>query len=339
MFEKARLKLTAWYLVIIMVVSAAFSVAMYHISANELNRLERIQRLRQENRLRLNFPRRVPVIDPEVIAEAKNRLKAILILINLGVVGFSAGAGYFLAGRTLRPIKQMVEEQGRFITDASHELRTPITSLKSELEVNLRNKSIDKNTRKILESNLEDVNNLQLLSDNLIRLAQYQKGNGVKIEEVSLEEISQAALKKISNLAKNKQITIKNQINNYNFEGDKQSLVELLVIFLDNAIKYSHKNRTVTMSSKSLDHSIMVEVKDEGIGIAQGDLPHLFDRFYRADKSRSKAGSKGYGLGLSIAKQIIDKHQGLVKVESKLGKGTAFSIQLPVKQLTAIAFS
>lgn len=325
MFQKARIKLTAWYLLIIMLISITFSVAIYQVLTNELNRVERIQRLRQVRRLR------GPSIDPEVIEETKNRLRAILILINLGVLGLSSGAGYFLAGRTLRPIKDMVDEQGRFITDASHELRTPLTSLKSEIEVNLRDKNLNLTTaKKLLESNLEEVNNLQYLSDNLIKLTQHKESNGGNFEEIDLVEIINEAQRKVASLAKNHKIIIKNNIKNQKITGDKQSLIEMFVIFLDNAIKYSDKDKIVMISSKKIDSFLEIQIKDRGFGIEEKDMSHLFDRFFRADKSRTKTDVAGYGLGLSIAKQIVDKHKGFIKVDSKVGRGTSFSITLPV---------
>lgn len=324
MFTQTRLKLTAWYLLIIMFVSVSFSIAMYEILTNELDRVERVQRIRQE--------RHTFRIDPELVTETKDRLKLILFIINLGILFSSSLAGYFLAGRTLKPIKEMIDEQNRFITDASHELRTPITSLKTEIEVNLRDKNLSKDAKKLLESNLEEVNSLQSLSDNLIRLTQYQKtNNNIHFEDLSLSEIVDEACKRIANLAKHKSITIKNQIKDFSLEGDRQSLTESFVIFLDNAIKYSHKNTTVTLTSKKIDHSLEIDINDEGVGIEQQDLPYLFDRFYRVDKSRTKTDVEGFGLGLSIAKQIVDKHRGLISVESEIGKGSTFIIHLPIK--------
>ncbi len=331
MFQKARVKLTLWYLLIIMLVSIAFSFSMYHILTQELNRVERIQRLRQEGRLSLPQLRnpRVPSIDPEVIEETKKRLRATLILINFGILAASALAGYFLAGRTLRPIKEMVDEQGRFITDSSHELRTPLTSLKSEIEVNLRDKKLNLNmARKLLESNLEEVNNLQYLSDNLIKLTQYQKSNGSKFTEVNLLDVIFDAQKKVASLAKNKKITIKNNIEDQIILGDKQSLIEMFVIFLDNAIKYSNKGKTITLSAENLNNLIQISIQDQGMGISEKDIPQLFDRFYRADKSRTKSETSGYGLGLSIARQILDRHNGFVEVESVINKGTTFKLFL-----------
>lgn len=325
MFEKARLKLTAWYLLIIMLISIAFSAAIYRVLVVEFERVERIQRLRRE--LQIPFQFRRPVIDPEVLQESENRLKATLILINLAILGAAGVAGYFLAGQTLKPIQEMVDEQSRFITDASHELRTPLTSLKSEIEVNLRDKDLNlTDAKKLLRSNLEEVNNLQYLSDNLIKFTQYQKTGTQDFTEVNLKDLSEEAQRKVSSLAQREEIKINNTIHSYVFQGDRQSLIELFVIFLDNAIKYSPEGKTVRLSSQVQDRFIEIKIADQGIGIADKDLPHLFDRFFRVDKSRSKTEVEGYGLGLSIAKQIVDEHHGSISVQSKLGKGTVFTI-------------
>jgi signal transduction histidine kinase len=249
------------------------------------------------------------------------------------ILGGSAFAGYMLAGRTLNPIADMVDEQNRFITDASHELRTPLTSLKAEIEVNLRdpNLSLDQ-TKSILKSNLEEVNSLQVLSDGLIRLTQYQQGqNELSFTTVQLSIVIKEAIRKVTNAAKTKHITITNDIRSVNLEGNQTSLTELFVIFLDNAIKYSPKQKTIHLTGKKNNGHIIIEITDQGIGIDEKDIPHLFDRFYRADKSRTKNAAPGYGLGLAIAKQIVDQHNGTIRVTSQLKKGTTFTIELPTK--------
>lgn len=332
MFEKARLKLTAWYLLIIMVISVGFSIAIYQVINMEFVRVERAQRLRQQRRLFLYFNQgtpKVPGIDPEVIEESENRLKSILLLANLGILGAAGILGYFLAGRTLRPIKEMVDEQNRFITDASHELRTPLTSLKSEIEVSLRDKKMGlQDARKLLQSNLEEVNSLQYLSDNLIKMAQYKKEGEDSLVAVSLTEILNMAQRKVANLAKRKKIVIKNTASEEKVLGERQGLTELFVILLDNAIKYSPSGKEIYLTSGKTDGKIEVSVRDQGVGIDPKDLQHLFNRFYRADKARTKTGAGGYGLGLSIAKQIIGRHGGSIRVESKIGEGSCFTVQL-----------
>jgi two-component system, OmpR family, sensor histidine kinase CiaH len=338
MFRTARIKLTAWYLLIIMMISLAFSLTIYRSLSDELDRVEHIQQLRiQRDVFGLDSPPSSAhiIIDPDIILETKHRILFFLASINLIILGTSSLAGYFLAGRTLKPIKEMVDEQSQFITNASHELRTPLTALKSEIEVNLRNKKLTiSETKKILRSNLEEVNNLQTLSDGLIKLTQFQKGQtNFPITKIDIVNIINDAIKKIYKLSFNKQITIDNQITAENIEGNAQMLTELFVIFLDNSIKYSPINSTIRLYSEKTDGHIIIHIQDEGMGISPKDIPHIFDRFYRADKSRTKNDISGYGLGLSIAKKIIDSHQGSIKVQSKIGIGSDFSVQLPVRHI------
>ncbi|MBF8249889.1 MAG: Histidine kinase protein [Candidatus Levybacteria bacterium] len=334
MFQKARIKLTVWYLLIIMLISIVFSLVIYSGINRELERFERLQvlRLRREQELMFlsPFPNDLHDLDAQAIAAVRMRLTLTLILINVGILGIAGLAGYFLAGRTLTPIKEMVDDQNRFITDASHELRTPLTSLKTSIEVNLRNKNLTLNqAKKLIESNLEDVGYLQALSDDLIHLAYYQKPNGKPaFEKILIKDVIAAAIDKTKAMAHKNKIKIKSEIENVEIKGDKKSLIELIVILLDNAIKYSGRNLSVRISAHKKNDQVAITVSDEGIGIADEDLPHIFDRFYRADLSRSKKNVSGYGLGLSIAKKIVEMHEGSITVKSEKNKGTAFTITL-----------
>lgn len=344
MFGRARLKLTGWYLLIIMLISISFSAVIYQFSTSEINRAIRMEKMRQQGMtiyppkkfiIQFDEPMSQGVLisppSPEVLQEAKERILFVIISINLGILVLSGAAGYLLAGLTLRPIKNMVDEQNRFITDASHELRTPLTSLKSEIEVNLRDTKLSLNeAKKTLQSNLEEVNNLQYLSDNLIKLAQTHRPNGIKFEKVSLLNTSQDAVKKVLKMANKKNIKIINNTEDLFLTADKQSIKELLVIFLDNAIKYSPNESEINLSAKKSGNNVLIEIKDQGIGIDQKDIPLLFERFYRADKARTKKDTDGFGLGLSIAKDIVDKHNGSIGVKSKPDFGTAFTIKLPI---------
>jgi len=175
MFHSARLKLTAWYLLIIMAISISFSAFIYFGATREYDRIIRIEQYRVRHPVQpgiipqgapgqLDLFSLSPQQDNELIEWAKLRVLEALFGINVIILFLSALAGYFLAGRTLRPIKNMVDEQNRFITDASHELNTPLTSLKTSIEVNLRDKNFNVEKAKgVLKSNLEDVNNLQFL--------------------------------------------------------------------------------------------------------------------------------------------------------------------------------
>src|SRR3990167_1257428 len=235
MFSKARFKLTVWYLLIIMLISTGFSGVIYKVLTAELDRFSHMQRLRIESRVRSIQPR--IFVDPDLAEETKQRLIVFLLIINSGILFVSGILAYFLAGKTLRPIKEMVDEQNRFISDASHELRTPLTALKSETEVTLRSKDLNfKEAKNQLASNLEEIDKLQVLSDSLIKLTAYQKtNNNSKFVKTSIFQISSEAVKKVLPLAKQKGIRIENNIKNISIEVERNTFGELFVILLDNA--------------------------------------------------------------------------------------------------------
>ncbi len=335
-FHFARLKLTAWYVIISMIITIVFSLVVYFGITMQLDRIAQIQQLNKQNNVQFTPPANPsmpppPFLGEEFVQSAKYRIFFILILVNGVVLGLAGGAGYVLAGRTLRPIKDMMEEQSIFITDASHELKTPLTAIRTEFEVTMLEKNISaKKAEKLIKSSYEEILSLQGLAENLLELTQQQKKRGnLKLEEVSLLEITEAALKKVVPFAKQKQTIINNDVDDYVLKGEQQSLTELFVILLDNAIKYSPANSEISLASKKTDHHVIITVTDNGMGIAEKDLIHIFDRFYRADKSRSK--TTGYGLGLSIAKEIVESHKGSIAVKSKIDDGTTFTIQFSIK--------
>jgi two-component system sensor histidine kinase CiaH len=340
MFESARIKLTLWYLLIIMAISVAFSTFIYFRTTDEFDRILRVQRYRIEHPAQqlqsFGLPNNIveiqplPLPDPDVIQDAKLRVLMTLISINSIIFILSSLAAYFLAGRTLKPIQRMMDEQQRFISDASHELTTPLTSLKTSIEVNLRDKKLNlEKAKKILESNLEEVDRLQALSEELLTLEQYQKKSIISgPSTITVKDIVETAYERIQPLAEKKQITIVRAVPSAYVLGNDRSLIELFVILLDNAIKYSPSKTTVAVTSEKADGKIKILVTDEGIGIEEKDIPHIFDRFYRADKSRTQQSIKGYGLGLSIAKKIVENSKGSICVKSTSKKGTTFTLSL-----------
>lgn len=330
MFQSARLKLTAWYLLIIMLVSGTFSIAFYRASTNEIQRvIDRIHYVQsQSSQLMLPTPPNT-VITLRDLQDVKTRLQLALIIVNGIIFVLAGGAGYFLAGRTLKPIQVMVDEQNQFISDASHELRTPIATLRAEMEATLLERRLgDKEARNLIESNLEELGKLQDLANSLLQLAHTPIKDGIAHDIVVLNDVVQAAYKKLLPMAKKKDITFTLSEVQGKVRGDKQSLVEVFVNLFDNAIKYSSEKTTVTLVAFHKKHAVTLIVTDQGIGISSEDVQHIFDRFYRADKSRSQA--DGHGLGLSIAKKIVTAHNGSISVDSTLRKGTTFTITLPL---------
>lgn len=309
MFNRARLKLTAYYLLIIMVISIAFSFAAFNRFHRELGRLETGPR----------FERRIQLPpDPAVLTEIRHRLITSLVLINVMILIFAGGLGYWLAGKTLKPIEEMVEEQNRFISDASHELKTPITSLKTAFEVFLRRKK-----SALISESLGEVNRLQQLSERLLQLTYNEKPIFLP---VNLSAVIDQAIKQVQPLAHKKKIKIYFTKTNLKIEGNREQLVQLLVTLLDNAIKYSLAKSSVKIKLQKSAGQAKLTIRDQGMGIDDKDLPRIFDRFYRADRARTKTSEGGYGLGLSIAKKIVAEHRGTITVMSGLNQGTTFQL-------------
>jgi len=331
MFKSARIKLTLWYLAIIMMVSLSFSAFIYRsISLEFERRLNTIEARLQLGRFGFQPPPGQVELFIQDLEDAKERVLLILTYTNMTILVFSAVAGYVLAGKTLHPIELAMEGQKRFVADASHELKTPLTSIKSEIEVALRDKNLKlKDAKEMLKSNLEEVDKIKDFSDYLLTLSRLESGASLSMEEVDLKEAALQAIRRNSKLAKEKNIKVNADLAEVVVKGNPQSLVELISILLNNAIKYSGKEKEIMLSLRKKRSNAIFEVKDEGIGISDADLPYIFDRFYRADSSRNKNEVDGYGLGLSIAKSIIDAHKGEIKVKSERGKGSAFSVYLP----------
>lgn len=338
MFHQTRLQLTFWYLLIIMVISMMFSLVIYRVETVELDRMMYQERLRQE---RINRDYRIPKslreylikrVDTDYVTDAKERLIRRLLLINSGILVSASIAGYFLSGITLKPISDMISEQKRFVADASHELKTPLTSLRSEIEVGLRDKKMTiKDSKKLLKSNLEEVIRLQKLSDSLLLLS---KNGSLKSQvyfvDVSLTDELNKVLIKLDPLIKKKKLYIEKEIEDIKIKGISDRIEEMFVILFDNAIKYSKEEGKIYITIKKTNNTAIISIKDEGIGIAAKDLPHIFERFYRADSSRTRSDSSGFGLGLAIAENIVKTHNGSIDVKSKVEKETEFIIKLPL---------
>ncbi|KKT82900.1 MAG: hypothetical protein UW80_C0027G0006 [Microgenomates group bacterium GW2011_GWC1_44_9] len=329
MFKQARLVLTSWYLLILLSITVFFSIVIHNMLLRQVQGFVQDQRFRIERKFGPLSP--PEALDSEFIDDAGRRIAVTLVFIN-GVIFFIAGGlSYFLAGKTLKPIQDMVSEQNRFISDSSHELRTPLTSLKSAIEVGLRDKGITlKDAKMLLSENLNDVNRLQLLSDNLLSLSTQKHLVKTETEIVDINKTIAQSLRNIENIAKNNNVTIENTANiSAKVSGSSQNLSELFTLLLDNAIKYSHKGGKIVIKSESVSKCAKITIQDEGIGIAKKDLPHIFDRFFRSDAARSKRDSTGFGLGLSIAKKIVEDHGGTIAVFSRVGQGSTFEIKLP----------
>ncbi len=242
-------------------------------------------------------------------------------------------AGFYLANKALIPIKISWEKQQQFVADASHELRTPLSVMKLNLEHLFRfpDRSIEEESETIHQS-IQEINYLSRMTADLLTLAR-SDSNQLQIiqESVQLDEILNQVVKDFSSLALLKNIALTAEIHPIKMMGDKERLKQLFVILIDNALKYTNENGTITITGSVKNSRAVIDISDTGIGISKEDLPFIFDRYFRGDKSRTRH-LEGSGLGLSIAKWIIESHLGKVRVTSKEGEGTHISVSFPLKK-------
>lgn len=264
--------------------------------------------------------------------EILDRLLMVLIIGCCIGVGVTVWAGFFLAGRALIPIKISWEKQQQFVADASHELRTPLAVIRSHGELMLRHptQTVQDQSQNISVVLRESKRMSKLVAD-LLTLA---RGDSDQLEitrkPLELDLILQDLAEQFTALAEIEGIELQTDIaNGLRLDADEERMRQLFVILIDNALKYTEQGR-VTLTCRRTHNGIEVKVQDTGIGIAEEDVPHVFDRFFRADKARHRA-SGGTGLGLSIAKWIVEVHGGKIWLDSRLGEGTTVHVLFPVR--------
>jgi two-component system, OmpR family, sensor kinase len=234
--------------------------------------------------------------------------------------------------RMIGRLEESFQQINRFSADASHELRTPLTVLQGELESIARNSSnLPAEIRDTIGSALEETHRLTKIVENLLAISRLEAGDARKQRErLDFAELARNTADQMRLLAEEKHIHLDcNGAQAVEVDADPARLKQVVVNLLDNAIKYTPESGRVSISVMKQDGRAVFEIADTGIGISPDDLPHIFDRFYRADKARSRQ-MGGTGLGLSIVRSICLAHDGQVKVESIEGQGSVFHIQLPL---------
>ncbi len=334
MFKTARIKLTLWYVTIIMAVSLFFSSLVYFISLRELNRHFRQLEMRTRHQsLQMMTPFNEEAIQDE-LAEARKRLIIFLANINGLILFISSVSGYFLAGKTLEPIAKSLDEQKMFIASASHELKTPLTVIKTNLEVGLNNQRLNKEAKEILMDNLEEIDRLNRLINKLLSLSSLSIKSQLKLENIKLKILIADVYHQLQPLIKQKQIKTKLELKNVTALVDYQKIKTLITILVDNAIKYTPRHGRIIIRLASTKNQALITIENTGEGFSKKEYKNIFKPFYKVNKSRSKAKDNGFGLGLAIANHIVTAHKGYIKVSSQLGKETSFIIQLPLNPAT-----
>ncbi len=231
----------------------------------------------------------------------------------------------------VRRLHESFAQVRQFSADASHELRTPLTVMRGEIEIALRSPKTPEEYRNTLESSLEEILRMSTIIDNLLTLGKADQGTlDVTFSEVNLKELVEELYEDSMILAEEKEIHVDLEAATpLVIVGDRFRLHQLFLNLVDNAIKYTPEGGTVRLTTAREDGSAVFTVSDTGIGIPKDEQVKIFDRFYRIDKARSRE-KGGSGLGLSIAKRIAELHRGTIEVTSELGKGSTFTVKLPM---------
>ena len=330
-FRSARLKLTFFYLAVLLVMSLTLTLGTRALAEREYDNAGVGER-GVVHRLLFGLYS-VPPQPPSAFNQYQSNqdfivhqhLDEYVIIINLAALILGGWLSYWYAGRTLKPIEAAHETQSRFAADASHELRTPLANLKVENEVFLRQKSFTPTeARQLIESNLEEVQRLESLAGNLLALTQYGQ-TLLRLTSVNVESVVETAKLQLDKLAKDKNISISTNIQPGKIVGHADSLMQLVAIVLENALKYGPASSKVYLEGGRQAGHYVLSVRDEGSGIALTDLPHIFERLYRGDKARSsKVG--GYGLGLSLAREIAHANRGSIEADNYPSGGAVLTM-------------
>jgi two-component system, OmpR family, manganese sensing sensor histidine kinase len=255
---------------------------------------------------------------------------ALGVPLTLGLTGL---VGWFLGGVAMKPTQKAYEQLQRFTADASHELRAPISAILSNAQVGLLSPVDDSDQhRQRLENIVTITKSTSSLISNLLFLARHEgRLNSDDLEAINLHDFLQSLRDEFQTLATEKNLNFVSNLSTSTvvFQGDRELLQQALKNLINNACKYTPPGGKVCLTLSIKSRQGIISIEDNGIGIPPEDLPRIFDRFYRVDIARSRE-TGGFGLGLAIAQQIIQAHNGQITVESSLGKGTKFKMVLPI---------
>lgn len=326
-FEKARVTLTAYYLISLLVIIFVFTLLTFQAKESafirvrntvdevisEDNAIEQFQQSFEETNQ--NFQERLIVAD------------TILILL-------AAVFSWWMSGRTLAPIQAMLQLQKEFAADVSHELKTPLSNISLEIQTARRIHRLNPKIVTLLVSIEEEVSRMTHMVQGLLLLVRSQQGTIDMVrEKIELSVVIYKSVQTITPLATQKSVilAVGDTLPEARVWGDREQLLQVILILIDNAIKYSPAKTTISIDLDIDQSGAQIIVSDQGVGIPKQDQEAIFDRFYRSH-SIGDAKIKGSGLGLAIAKRIVDLHAGTIRLSSELSKGTTFYVRLPLAE-------
>ncbi|MFA6392905.1 MAG: HAMP domain-containing sensor histidine kinase [Candidatus Paceibacterota bacterium] len=322
-FKKAVLLLTTYYTLGVFVVLTIFNIMVYGLFVNSLQIKEHENK---EVSLSENY---LNEEEENRMQEIQDNLFNILLISDAIILLLTLIVAYISSKKTLAPLEESYKRQTRFVADAAHELRTPLAVMKAGAEVILRNNRTIDEYEKFVKECLEEVERLTTLSNDLLFLAHNNNKKINLTSKVSLSLICKKQIETMRIYASIKNITIEDFVDDrLEILGNREDLVRLVINLLKNAIDYNKKGGEVKVTLRKRNNKIALSIEDSGIGIKKEDLAQIFERFYKADNSRTQNSSSA-GLGLSIVKEIADEHKGTIEVYSNVNKGTTFIVIFP----------
>lgn len=318
-FTEARVSLTFYYSIILILILSGSSVVIYYVILSNFT-----QSILEKG------------LDPNlayiIISNTEKILHDRFIIVGIFIIIITILSMFLLTYKTHKPIKDNIIKQRRFIADASHDLRTPTAVIISGIEVALNNKKLDfDSAKKTLKNVLNEAKELSQLSNNLLNLSKYDSPTlNLDFKFININQLLKTIIERTHDLAKEREIKFKTQMMDLPIivKGDKIELNRVFYNILDNAIKYSPVGSTVTVSDKIISDNYIIVVTDSGSGMSEGIIDRIFDPFYRTDEARTN--TNGAGLGLTLAKKIIENHDGSINVKSQVDKGTSVVTSLPI---------
>jgi signal transduction histidine kinase len=231
---------------------------------------------------------------------------------------------------TLARLEHSVGEMRQFSAALAHELRTPLAALRGEIELSLRRSGRDADERTTLASQIEELDRLARLIDQILTLARAESGQiHLTFKPVDVGELASSLVEQLEPVAQARTIDLRCERNGtVMVNGDAGWLQRLLLNLLDNAIKFTREGGHVVLRVSREAGRARIDVRDTGIGMPPDVTPHVFERFFQADPARS-SGNDGAGVGLSLVKWIVDRHEGTIAVQSRVGEGSTFTVRLP----------
>jgi signal transduction histidine kinase len=275
-------------------------------------------------------------VGKDVTALYNGMEKATTIMAGLGLLALIVATivGHILSGKAMVPLKAAYEKQRQFAADASHELRTPLAVVMASAELLQNDPSIKSPfLKQVIEDVRDEVKKMtKLVGDLLVVARSDNKALKLKPSKFDFGAVVAQTARLMAPLAEQKKITlVADRLPKAVIHADEQKIRQLVLILVDNAVKYTPEGGTVTVEFRKAEKGkVSLAVADTGIGISPEDQEKVFDSFYRVDKARSRE-MGGNGMGLAIAQEIVNLHQGDIRIESELGKGTTFIVTLKTK--------